>query len=172
MEQLWASWRLAYVTKAEDPQGGCVFCTARAARAAEPLVLFRGSTCFVILNLFPYNNGHVLIVPNRHTATLASLTRDELIELTLLTQRTEVAMHEAYDPHGLNVGLNLGRPAGAGIADHLHVHAVPRWAGDTNFMTVVGEVRVLPEALEQTAARLRPIYERLAADASTVRSER
>jgi len=168
MQRLWASWRLAYVTKADDPQDGCVFCDAPASRDVEPLVLFRGSTCFVILNLFPYNNGHVLIVPHRHTATLASLSRDELMELAVLTQRTETAIQEAYQPQGLNVGLNLGRPAGAGIADHLHVHAVPRWAGDTNFMTVVGEVRVLPETLEQTAERLRPIYQRLAADDASV----
>jgi ATP adenylyltransferase len=121
----------------------------------------------VILNLFPYNNGHLMIVPNRHVATLASLTPDERDELMVLAQRAEQAVGEAYRPEGLNVGLNLGRPAGAGIADHLHVHVVPRWTGDTNFISVVGQVRVLPEELETTAARLRPIFERLAAEAAS-----
>jgi ATP adenylyltransferase len=129
--------------------------------------LFCGPTCFVILNLFPYNNGHLMIVPNRHVATLASLTPDERDELMVLAQRAEQAVGEAYRPEGLNVGLNLGRPAGAGIADHLHVHVVPRWTGDTNFISVVGQVRVLPEELETTAARLRPIFERLAAEAAS-----
>jgi ATP adenylyltransferase len=161
MERLWASWRLAYVTTADDRQG-CVFCDVLTDPQAGPLVVFRGAACFVILNLFPYNSGHLLIVPRRHTATLASLTEAELFELVGLTRRAEIALTEGYQPQGLNVGLNLGRPAGAGIADHLHVHVVPRWTGDTNFVSVVGDVRVLPEELGQTAARLRPIFERLA----------
>lgn len=165
MERLWSPWRLAYVTGARDPQA-CIFCDALTASEAESLVLFRGSSCFVILNLFPYNNGHLMIAPNRHVATLAKLTREELAELMSLTQRAEIAVTEVYRPEGLNVGLNLGRSAGAGIADHMHMHLVPRWTGDTNFMTVVGGVRVLPEELERTAARLRPIFDRLAADDS------
>ena len=120
-----------------------------------------GSTCFVVLNLYPYNNGHLMVVPYRHTATLASLTTDELSEVMLLTQRAEIALTEAYQPHGLNVGINLGKPAGAGILDHLHVHLVPRWNGDTNFMTAIGNARVLPEDLQDSAKRLRPIFERL-----------
>ena len=116
-----------------------------------------------MLNLYPYNNGHLMVVPYRHTATLASLTTDELSELMLLTQRAEIALTEAYQPHGLNVGINLGKPAGAGILDHLHVHLVPRWNGDTNFMTAIGNVRVLPEDLQDSAKRLRPIFERLRA---------
>jgi ATP adenylyltransferase len=166
MERLWSSWRLAYVTGGQAPQG-CIFCDALTTEDARSLVLFRGPTCFVILNLFPYNNGHLMIVPNRHVATLASLTPDERDELMVLAQRAEQAVGEAYRPEGLNVGLNLGRPAGAGIADHLHVHVVPRWTGDTNFISVVGQVRVLPEELETTAARLRPIFERLAAEAAS-----
>ena len=122
-------------------------------------MLFRGTTCFVILNLYPYNNGHLMVVPNRHVATLADATPEELGELMRLTQRAEVALTEAYHPQGINVGMNLGRPAGAGIADHLHMHLVPRWNGDTNFMSVVGETRVLPEELGQTAERLRPIFD-------------
>jgi len=167
MERLWAPWRLAYVTGAgEAGSRDCVFCLAQTAPAAEPLVLFRGPRCFVVLNLYPYSSGHLLVVPNRHTSTLASLTREEAGDLMVLTQRAEIALTEVYRPAGLNVGLNLGRPAGAGVEEHLHVHAVPRWNGDTSFMSVIGEVRVLPEELGQTAARLRPIFERLDADAS------
>ncbi|MBI2189546.1 MAG: HIT domain-containing protein, partial [Acidobacteria bacterium] len=126
------------------------------------LVVFEGTTCYVILNLYPYNNGHLMIVPNRHVATLGALTDAELREVGVLTQRAEAALTEAYQPHGMNVGVNLGKPAGAGILEHLHVHVVPRWSGDTNFMTVVGEMRVLPEELGASAARLRPIFAKLA----------
>jgi ATP adenylyltransferase len=163
VERLWSPWRLAYVSGSGESKG-CVFCQAQEAEEAAPLVLFRGASCFVILNLYPYNNGHLMVVPNRHVATLADSSPSELAELMLLTRRAEIALTEAYRPQGLNVGMNLGRPAGAGVVDHLHVHLVPRWTGDTNFMSVVGEVRVLPEDLEQTAARLRPIFERLASE--------
>jgi ATP adenylyltransferase len=163
VERLWSPWRLAYVSGSGESTG-CVFCRAQEPGEAEPLVLFRGETCFVILNLYPYNNGHLMVVPYRHVATLADSSARELTELMLLTRLAEMALTEAYRPQGLNVGMNLGRPAGAGVADHLHVHLVPRWTGDTNFMSIVGEVRVLPEDLEQTAARLRPIFERLAVE--------
>ncbi len=140
---------------------GCVFCDAQAG-GQDSLVVFRGTRCFVILNKFPYNNGHLMAVPNRHIATLTEATSDELCELADLARCAEIALREAYDPHGLNMGINLGKPAGAGILDHLHMHVVPRWNGDTNFMTVVGQTRVLPEDLTVTAERLRPIFERLA----------
>ena len=149
-------------------QEGCVFCLAAQSLAkADPahqpdsLVVFQGTLCYVILNLYPYNNGHVMVVPVRHVATLAALSRDEVVEMALLTQRCEVAINEAYTPQGINVGINLGKSAGAGVLDHVHVHVVPRWNGDTNFMTVIGEMRVLPEDLKTTAARLRPIFEKL-----------
>ena len=145
---------------ASDPTQ-CVFCEALAREADEPLLLYRGRTCFVILNLYPYNNGHLMVVPNRHVATLTDAAPAELAELMALTRHAEIALAEVYRPQGLNVGMNLGRPAGAGIADHLHVHVVPRWSGDTNFMSVLGNVRVLPEELAATAARLKPIFERL-----------
>jgi ATP adenylyltransferase len=157
LERLWSPWRLAYVSGSGE-LNGCVFCDAQAADDAAALVLFRGATCFVILNLYPYNNGHLMVVPNRHVATLALATPEELAEMMRLTQAAEMALTEAYRPQGINVGMNLGRPAGAGIADHMHIHVVPRWTGDTNFMSVVGQVRVLPEDLEQTANRLRPIF--------------
>jgi ATP adenylyltransferase len=153
------------------PQSGCIFCDAPRASAAvsatkdptaaDSLIVFEGTTSYIILNLYPYNNGHLMVVPYRHVATLAGLTSEELLEIGVLTQRSEVALHEAYEPHGINVGLNLGKPAGAGVLDHVHVHLVPRWNGDTNFMTVVGNMRVLPEDLGSSAARLRPIFARL-----------
>jgi ATP adenylyltransferase len=140
----------------------CVFCDAQRDEEAAPLVVFQGPLCFVILNLFPYNNGHLLVVPNRHFASLAEATRDELCEMAGLLQQAEVALQEAYAPQGMNVGINLGKPAGAGILEHLHIHVVPRWTGDTNYMTVVGQTRVLPEELPATADRLRPLFARLA----------
>ena len=155
----------------EKRSAGCVFCEAAdAARAQaaprlpddESLIVFSGAACYVVLNLYPYNNGHLMVVPYRHAPTLSALTAGELQELALLTQRSEAALTEAYRPHGLNVGINLGKPAGAGVLDHIHVHLVPRWNGDTNFMTVVGDVRVLPEDLRDTVKRLRPIFARLA----------
>jgi ATP adenylyltransferase len=145
--------------------GECIFCDALAASPPPPLLLFRGTLAYVILNLYPYNNGHLMVVPHRHIGSLAQALPDELTELMELTRRSEIALTEAYEPHGLNVGINLGKAAGAGVLDHLHIHLVPRWNGDTNFMTVVGDVRVLPEQLDDTAARLRPILERLAAGA-------
>ena len=138
----------------------CIFCNTSEPGRGD-LILVRGRLSYVILNLYPYNNGHLMVVPYRHTGTLASLTTDELSEVMLLTQRAEIALTEAYQPHGLNVGINLGKPAGAGILDHLHVHLVPRWSGDTNFMTAIGNVRVLPEDLQSSAKRLRPIFQRL-----------
>jgi ATP adenylyltransferase len=164
MERLWSPWRLAYVTGTAR-ETDCIFCDA-VLGAAPPLVVHRGATCFVILNLYPYNNGHLMVVPNRHIASLAEATPDELAEAIALARVAEIALTESYAPHGINVGINLGKAAGAGVLGHLHVHVVPRWNGDTNFMTVVGEVRVLPEDLAQTAARLRPLFARLAAQAA------
>jgi ATP adenylyltransferase len=138
----------------------CIFCDAADSESAAPLVLYRGTHAYVILNLFPYNNGHLMIVPRRHIASLVEATPPELHELIDLTRRAESVLTEAYSPHGLNVGINLGKAAGAGVADHLHIHVVPRWSGDTNFMTVVGTTRVLPETLDTTAERLRPLFER------------
>jgi ATP adenylyltransferase len=170
MDHLWSPWRLEYVTS-KKPEG-CVFClpAARPRKAGDaselsqpdPLLVFRGERAYVVLNLYPYNNGHLMVVPYRHEATLAALSRDEMNEMGLLTQRSELALREAYRLDGINVGVNLGASAGAGIKEHVHLHLVPRWNGDTNFMTVVGATRVLPEEIHSTAARLRPIFERLA----------
>jgi ATP adenylyltransferase len=160
MERLWSPWRLTYVTGTASAPG-CIFCEADESPSQNELVLVRASTSYVILNLYPYNNGHLMVVPKRHVATLAAASAEELSELMQLTRDAEAALTEAYQPQGINVGINLGRAAGAGVVDHLHIHLVPRWNGDTNFMSVVGNVRVLPEELGATAARLRPIFERL-----------
>jgi ATP adenylyltransferase len=160
MDRLWSPWRLEYVAGGET-KTGCIFCEATRQPDSSSLVVFGGTTCYVILNLFPYNNGHVMVVPYRHLATFRELSVEELTEIGVLIQRAEAALSEAYQPHGFNVGVNLGKPAGAGVLDHLHVHIVPRWNGDTNFMTVVGEMRVLPENVHASAERLRPIFERL-----------
>jgi ATP adenylyltransferase len=143
--------------------GGCLFCDASGASSSDhdQLVIIRAPLTYIILNRYPYNNGHLMVAPKRHVGTLHGATPDELSEIMRLTRHAEIALSEAYKPQGINVGMNLGRPAGAGVVDHLHVHLVPRWTGDTSFMSVVGNVRVLPEELGQTATRLRPIFERL-----------
>jgi ATP adenylyltransferase len=165
MERLWTPWRLAYITGAVGGGAGsddsCIFCDAGPGSQRADLVLVRTPLSYVVLNLFPYNNGHLMVVPNRHVAALASCTADELTDLMRLTRDAEIALAEAYTPQGMNVGLNLGAPAGAGVVGHLHIHVVPRWTGDTSFMSVVGDTRVLPEELPQTVKRLRPIFERL-----------
>ncbi|HTL32263.1 MAG TPA: HIT domain-containing protein [Kofleriaceae bacterium] len=149
------------MTSASGAALDCIFCNTSAPGRSD-LIVARGRVSFVILNLYPYNNGHLMVVPNRHVPSLASLTDEEQVELMRFTRRAEIVLNEAYKPQGLNVGINLGKPAGAGVADHLHVHLVPRWSGDTNFMTVVGNVRVVPEDLQATKAKLAPIFERLA----------
>ena len=159
MDRLWSPWRLQYVVGNTRPAEGCVFCDA--ARPPDPasLIVCAGDRSFVVLNLYPYNSGHLMVVPARHVATLAELTTEELQEVATLTQRSEAVLAAAFRPDGINVGINIGKAAGAGIHEHLHVHLVPRWNGDTNFMTVVGETRVLPEALTETAVRLRRLFD-------------
>jgi ATP adenylyltransferase len=161
MDRLWTPWRLAYVTEASTVTPPCIFCDALAHLDTEPLVVHRGHAAFVLLNKYPYNNGHLMVVPHRHVGWLADLTSVELAEFITLTQQAEKALAGVYRPHGFNMGLNLGKPAGAGVLDHLHLHVVPRWNGDTNFMSVVGETRVLPEELPQTAVRLREAFKAL-----------
>ncbi len=145
---------------------GCIFCDHLAAgddvRAG---VLYRGASTFVLLNAFPYNTGHLMIAPQRHVGELSDLARDEWHEIADLSSECVRIIGEAMAPHGFNVGMNLGAAAGAGIPGHLHVHVVPRWGGDTNFMTTVGETKVLPEMLAETDAKLRPLFEALPTDA-------
>jgi ATP adenylyltransferase len=166
MDRLWSPWRLDYIEGPKD-KSSCVFCRHAEETHADPtnpdsLVLATGAHAYVVLNRYPYNNGHLMVVPYRHTSTLTQLGVDELSELMLFTQRAEHALRQAYPLEGINVGMNLGKAAGAGIEEHLHIHLVPRWHGDTNFMTVVGETRVLPEDLPSTARRLRPVFATLA----------
>lgn len=140
---------------------GCVLCRARdGADGAERLIVHTGALNFVVMNLFPYNAGHVMVAPLRHVGSLAEAAQDELAEMMALAQQLEAVFRELYKPDGINLGMNLGRPAGAGVADHIHMHLVPRWTGDTNFMTVVGGTRVIPEEPEQACLRLRPFFRR------------
>ena len=165
MDHLWSPWRLDYIEGPKD-KTMCVFCKhAEDARrdpgSTDSLILAAGAHAYIVLNRYPYNNGHLMVVPYRHTSTLTELAVDELQELIRFAQRSEQALRSAYPLEGINVGINLGKAAGAGIEEHLHIHLVPRWHGDTNFMTVVGETRVLPEDLPSTARRLRPVFENL-----------
>jgi len=154
-EILWTPWRMQYIT-GEKP-AGCVLCQIPAERDdAANLLLHRGRSAYVVLNRYPYNTGHLMIVPYVHAARPGELPDGTLLELMHLLAASIGAIQAAMRPEGFNVGMNLGRVAGAAIADHLHLHLVPRWAGDANFMTVIGEVRVLPEELPTTYARLRP----------------
>jgi ATP adenylyltransferase len=140
---------------------GCVLCRA-VAEANEPgsLVLHMTALNVVVMNLYPYNAGHVMVAPRRHLATLSAATPEELAEMMALARKTEEVFREVYRPDGINLGMNLGRSAGAGVADHIHLHMVPRWNGDTNFMTVVGEIRVISEEPGQALARLKPYFSR------------
>ncbi|MGZ8578861.1 MAG: HIT family protein [Actinomycetota bacterium] len=161
MDHLWSPWRMQYIQEAkEEPEGGgCVFCAIPEAEPETERVLVRGELAYVVLNKFPYNPGHLLVVPLRHVGELEDVTPEENGELQALLQRSIRAIRRTADPHGFNIGLNLGRIAGAGIPEHLHWHVVPRWSGDTNFMPVVGDTRVLPELLAETYQRLKPGFE-------------
>jgi ATP adenylyltransferase len=144
---LWAPWRLEYIVS--DRGSGCIFCAAaEGVPERAKWVVERGETCFTILNTFPYAPGHLMVAPLRHVAELEELDDGETAELMALTRRAVIALRAAMSPHGFNVGLNLGEVAGAGIADHLHLHVVPRWQGDNNFMPVLADTRVIPQALE------------------------
>ena len=159
MEVLWAPWRRAYVTGKTDPQDGCVLCRAvELTSAPDSLVVHVAPLSFVVMNLFPYNSGHVMVAPRRHVGRLADATAEELAEIMSLTRRLEAVMAEVYRPDGLTIGMNLGRAAGAGVPDHIHLHVVPRWNGDTNYMTVAGGTRVIPEDPVQAAERLRAAF--------------
>jgi ATP adenylyltransferase len=152
-KQLWAPWRLEYIAQA-DEHPGCVFCDAAAGDDEERLVVHRRAHAFVLLNKFPYSSGHLLIASYRHVGEFAGLTEEEALEVHRLAQQGLAALAEVYAPEGYNLGWNLGRVAGAGVVDHVHLHVVPRWAGDTNFMPVLADVKVLPEHLAETRAKL------------------
>jgi ATP adenylyltransferase len=156
-ERIWAPWRLEYVKDAaKDSETDCIFCAKPNAGDDEAaLIVHRGELCFVILNLFPYTNGHLMVAPYEHVATLPDLNRDTVTEMMALSQRAMTALEETYTPHGYNVGCNQGRVAGAGVEHHIHMHVVPRWGGDTNFMPVLADTRVMPQSLEDSYRALR-----------------
>lgn len=154
MDYLWTPWRYQYLI-ASGKQEGCVFCAApRENDDRRTLIVHRAARTYVILNRFPYTNGHLMIVPYEHAASLEALDTETLSEMMLLARSAEIHLRAIYKPDGLNFGINLGHSAGAGIAGHLHLHGLPRWMGDANFMTVVGETRILPEDLDTTWQRL------------------
>jgi ATP adenylyltransferase len=153
VRRLWAPWRLEYVANA-DEQEGCVFCRAAASGDEEGLVVHRGEHAFALVNKFPYASGHLMVAPYRHEGELGELRDEEALEIHRLASAAVGALADSMRPQGFNLGWNLGRIAGAGVVDHIHLHVVPRWAGDTNFMPVLADVRVLPEALDETRTKL------------------
>ena len=158
MDWLWSPWRYRYVSQA-SPRPGCIFCEKCASPAdSENYVLFRGRLNFVLLNLYPYTNGHLMIAPYAHVATLGEASVDTVEEMARLARQAEGAIRSVYHPHGLNLGMNLGECAGAGVAGHIPMHVLPRWTGDANFMTTVGATRVIPESLEDSFAKLLPAF--------------
>lgn len=161
LQRLWTPWRMAYIKDPDQASEGCPFCVLPdrgPEHDRETLIVYRARWAFAILNAYPYNPGHLMMVPYRHVASIDDLTLEELHELADLCQRGVRALRAASGPHAFNIGMNIGGVAGAGIADHLHQHVVPRWGGDTNFMPVIGQTRVLPELLEETYDRLLPAF--------------
>jgi ATP adenylyltransferase len=163
MNQLWAPWRMGYI--GSEPEPGCLFCNAaqEPARDMANHVLFRAEHAFVMLNLYPYNSGHAMVVPYMHTGDIALLPPETASGVVATAQLTVRALQQGLHPDGLNLGINQGKVAGAGIADHVHLHVVPRWDGDTNFMPVLADAKVMPELLSATAAKLRPVFSQLGA---------
>jgi len=160
-ERLWSPWRMAYIRGGVNDGDGCIFCDLPAEgtdRDEANHLLARGELTFVLLNAFPYNPGHLMVAPYRHVGRYGELTAGELAEMMAFAGTAIGALEEGSGAHGFNLGMNLGQVAGAGIADHLHLHLVPRWGGDTNFMPIVGQTKVLPELLDETYRRLRPRF--------------
>ena len=154
MERIWAPWRIRYILGKKEP--GCFLCRKpQESDDAKNHIIIRDRTCFALLNAYPYNAGHLMVAPYKHTGDLDDLTEQELADLMTLTRRCKQLLTRAIKPEGFNIGLNLGRVAGAGVEDHLHIHIVPRWNGDTNYMPVIGDVRVLPQAMDEMYAELK-----------------
>lgn len=153
---LWAPWRISYIESTDGTSDSCIFCVKpRERRDEENLIVYRGRLCFVMLNRYPYNNGHLMVAPYSHKASLEELTEDELYELISTVKMCISWLKYAYKPHGFNIGANIGKAAGAGFDQHIHIHVVPRWEGDTNFMPVLSDVKVISEALQQTYRRIK-----------------
>jgi ATP adenylyltransferase len=161
MNVLWAPWRMEYVTSAHE-KGKCIFCPGDDRNQdRERLILYIGNHSIVLINRFPYINGHLLVAPLRHISSLDALSSEEKLNLIAMVEKSIGILNEVMNPGGFNVGLNLGRVAGAGVEDHIHFHIVPRWAGDTNYMTIFGEVRVIPEHIQATYRKLLPFFKQL-----------
>jgi len=159
VKNLWTPWRMAYIEGKEGKKGGCIFCAAQDKPfSKDDLILYRDPILTVLMNRFPYSNGHLLVAPSRHLAEITELNHEENSRLAAMLQQCTVILKKHLRPDGFNIGLNLGKVAGAGIADHLHYHIVPRWEGDHNFMTVLDEVRTIPEHIDNTFARLQPEF--------------
>ncbi len=157
MERLWAPWRMEYI--ANDKTDGCIFCVSpETENDQEKLILYRSESSIVMLNRYPYTNGHLMIAPCRHTADMNELSEAEMLDLFTALRLCRNALQKIAAPEGFNIGINLGKAAGAGVAEHMHIHIVPRWNGDSNFMTVVGDVRVMPENLRSTYEKLYPAF--------------
>ena len=157
MKTIWAPWRMEYILSEKDKD--CLFCIKPAEnRDRDNLILYRDKNVYVIMNKYPYNNGHLMVVPYFHTSSFDGLSGDVLFDIIRITKYSVDCLQNAFHPEGFNIGINIGSPAGAGIEEHIHVHIVPRWAGDTNFMTVVGETKVIPEHLLDTYDKLYPIF--------------
>jgi ATP adenylyltransferase len=169
MEQLWAPWRMEYIRgiDADTSKKECVFCVDKTAKDdCSKMILHRGKKCFVIMNLFPYNNGHLMVIPYRHRSDICSIDTEESAELWELICMSKHILKEAFHPDGFNIGINQGRSAGAGIDAHLHVHIVPRWSGDTNFMPVIGKTKVISQSLEDAYSTLLPYFQSVGATSS------
>lgn len=161
MKVLWAPWRMEYV-RSDDQKGKCIFCPdGERSHDEKKLILFIGNRSIVVMNRFPYINGHLLVAPLRHVSTLDALSPEEKLDLITMVEKSIGVLKEAMNPGGFNVGLNLGKVAGAGVEDHIHFHVVPRWSGDTNAMTVLGEVRVVPEHIQATYRKLSRFFKGL-----------
>jgi ATP adenylyltransferase len=159
MDHLWTPWRYGYVSQSKQP-AGCIFCEKAASADDERnLVVHRAVHNFILLNLYPYSNGHLMIAPYEHAGTLGETSEESLVEMILLAREAERRLMEVYRPKGMNIGMNLGECAGAGVAGHIHLHVVPRWPGDASFMTTVGETRVIPEDLSGTWRRIRDSFQ-------------
>lgn len=151
MERLWAPWRMKYISSVDDKTDSCIFCEKpKSDKDRDNLILFRGETAFVIMNLYPYNNGHLMVVPYTHCSSLDQLKPDEIAEIWDLVRTSTTVLKDAIHPDGFNIGMNVGRVAGAGIDQHLHMHVVPRWNGDANFMPVIGDTKVISQGIEET----------------------
>lgn len=169
MEHIWSPWRMQFIDELRARESGCIFCELMVAPSPEfgksdkdRLILYRGKHCFVLMNRFPYNNGHLLIVPFKHTGKMTEISGDEYAEMMALCAKSQDIMSSCIEAQGFNCGFNIGRLAGAGVVDHIHLHVVPRWLGDSNFMPIISDTRSMPEYLSATYDRIKPGFDKIA----------